>query len=116
MRDAKFELLNLCKSLVFCFITQVTLPIDAAKRASSDGDECRNSAELLDLSFAQTKLNDTFEVVSNWMDSNRLKNVIYLKEELKVSYSISFTILVSMSNMWFDASCGRMSFIVTICL
>ena len=87
----RFELLQLCKNLVFCFVRQMALYSDAAKIAPSDSDEPkgssdRRSTEHHDL-FSQEQINETFQVVSSWMSNHHgiPKDMDLLGKEIKVA-------------------------------
>ena len=87
----RFELLQLCKDLVFCFIRQMTSYSDAAKIAPFDSDETKGacdqrSTEHHDL-FSQEQINETFKVVSTWMNDHHgnPKDMDLLGSELKVA-------------------------------
>ena len=113
----RFEIMNVCKSLVFCFVRQMALFSDTAEIKQADSGEPKGTRDQSsrDLFFAQEQLDETFKVVSDWMDQNhRLpKDVSFLGKELQVPHSISCTRTVFISNRWFDHSCGIQFFSVT---
>ena len=91
----RFELLNLCKDLVFCFVRQMAVCSHTIEITQSHCDELkegrdRNSPDRDDL-FSQKQLDETFKVVSTWMDQThyRPKDVMSLGKELEVPHALN---------------------------
>ena len=113
----RFDLMNLCKDLVFCFVRHLDLCSLSAEISQADGDKLKGTRhqDMPELWFAEEQLDETCKVVSTWMERNhyRPRAVSSLGKELKVLFSMSCSRILFVCTWSLYDSCGMLFFSVT---